>query len=70
MGRKKRLRIAAICMFIAAVLFVVAALSNPGFGSSWFIGDVKITAHIMRILYGVYALVVICLFALSFIIKD
>ena len=70
MSKKAILRIAAACMLAAAIVFVVVALSNPGLGSVWFIGKIKITAQIQRIFYSAYALIVLGLFAASYFVKD
>ena len=70
MSRKVILRIIAACMLVIAIVFVLAAFSNPGLGSVWFIGKIKITAHIERIFYSVYALITLSLFAASFFVKD
>ena len=69
--RKKRtLRIVAACMLAAAVVFAAAALSNPGLGGVWFIGSLRITAHIQRVFYLCYMLAALGLFAASFFVKD
>ena len=70
MSRKYVLRIIALCMLIVAIVFVVAALSNPGFGHVWTIGPIKITASVKRILYSGYALIILCLLIVSFFVKD
>lgn len=70
MSKKRILRIIAVCMLAAAVVFVMAALANPGLGSVWFIGRIRITAHIQRIFYLVYVLIALGLFAASFFVKD
>ena len=67
MSRKYLLRMIAICMIIVAIVFVVVALSNPGFGSVWAIGQIKITATVKRILYSCYALIILCLLLASFL---
>ena len=69
MRKKKTLRIIAACMLVAAVIFVAAALSNPGLGGVWFIGSLKITAHIQRIFYLCYLLAALGLFGASFFVK-
>jgi len=70
MRKKRTLRIIAACMLVAAVVFVMVALSNPGLGGVWFIGSLKITAQIQRIFYLCYILAALCLFAASFFVKD
>lgn len=67
---KRILRIIAVCMLAAAIVFVAAALANPGLGSVWYIGKIRITAHIQRIFYLVYVLIALGLFAASFFVKD
>lgn len=70
MRKKVVLRAIAICMLVAAIAFVVVALSNPGLGSVWYIGTIRITASIERISYLAYVLIAVCLFVVSFIVKD
>lgn len=70
MRKKLILRIIAACMLVAAIVFVAAALANPGLGGVWFIGSLKITAHIQRIFYLCYILVALCIFVTSFFVKD
>jgi hypothetical protein len=70
MKKKRTLRIIAACMLAAAIVFAAAALSNPGLGGVLFIGSLKITAHIQRIFYLCYMLAALCLFVVSFFVKD
>ncbi len=70
MRKKRILRILAACMLAIAVVFVFAALANPGAGTVWYLGRIKITAHIQRIFYLVYALMTLGLFASSFFVKE
>ena len=70
MNKKVFLRVIAMCMLVFAIIFVVAAFSNPGFGSVWVIGKVRITADIQRIFYIGYVLIAVFLFGASFFVKN
>lgn len=70
MSKKNSLRIIAVCMIIVAIVFVVVALSNPGFGNVWTIGKFTITAPIKRMFYAGYALIILGLLIASFFVKD
>lgn len=67
---KKRLRRISLGMFVVAAIFVFVALSNTGAGSIWRIGNVIITAHIMRIFYSVYVVIMALLFVASFCVRE
>ena len=62
------LRIISLVMFVVAVVFVFIALSCPTCGSVFYIGSIRIGADIWRAFYKFYAVVMVLLFVLSFII--
>ena len=67
---KKKLRIISLIMFLVAVVFVAAALSNPALGHVIYIGNYKFGAEQWRVCYAVYAIVMIFLFIASFFVKN
>ena len=67
---KRKLRIISLIMFVIAVIFVAAALSNPALGHVIYIGDFAFGAKLWRICYAVYAAVLIYLFIASFIVQN
>ena len=67
---KAILRIISLAMLIAAAVFVLCALSNPGLGRVFYIGSIKIGADVKRIFYAVYVVVIAALFGISFFVKD
>ncbi len=67
---KRKLRIISLIMFMIAVVFVAAALSNPALGHVIYIGDFAFGARQWRICYAVYAAVMIYLFIASFIVQN
>ncbi|MBQ1318877.1 MAG: hypothetical protein IIY47_04460 [Solobacterium sp.] len=67
---KRKLRIISLIMFVIAVIFVAAALSNPALGHVIYIGDFVFGARLWRICYAVYAAVMIYLFIASFIVQN
>ena len=69
MSKRKKLRLVSLVMFVIAVIFVFCALSNPGLGSTIYIGDWAFGAEQWRFCYRVYALVMIGLFGSSFFVK-
>ena len=52
MKTKAILRIVSLAMLIAAAVFVLCALSNPGLGRVFYIGSIKIGADVKRIFYA------------------
>ena len=62
------LRIISLVMFMMAVIFIACALANPALGRTFFIGDIAIGAEVWRVFYGLYAIVMAILFALSFFV--
>ena len=67
---KNKLRIISLIMFLVAVVFVAAALSNPALGHVICIGNYKFGAEQWRVCYAVYAIVMIFLFIASFFVKN
>ena len=62
------LRLISLIMFVMAVVFVVIALSCPTCGSVFYIGSFRVGADVWRAFYKFYAIVMVLLFILSFII--
>ena len=62
------LRIISLVMFVVAIIFIACALANPALGRTFYIGDIAIGAEVWRVFYGLYAIVMAILFALSFFI--
>ena len=52
MKTKAILRIVSLAMLIAATVFVLCALSNPGLGRVFYIGSIKIGADVKQIFYA------------------
>lgn len=69
MNQKLILRIVSLVMLLAAVIFVVCALSNPALGTAFYIAGVRIGAKIWRAFYAVYMFVMIGIFAASFFVQ-
>lgn len=69
MSKRVVLRIISLVMLIIAVVFVACALSNPTFGSVFYIFGIPIGAKVWRTFYLVYVICMIALFAVSFFIK-
>lgn len=69
MNKRAVLRLISLAMLIIAVIFVFCALSSPTLGSTVYIGKFQFGAEQWRVCYKAYGLVVICLFAASFVIK-
>lgn len=67
---KKRivLRVISLIMFVVAVVFISAALANPGFGRVFYIGDFRVDSEVWHTFYNIYAIVMILLFVLSFFV--
>ena len=66
MKKSKLMRMISGIMFVVAVIFVFCALSNPALGSTIYIGSWAFGAEQWRVCYGIYVVVMIVLFALSF----
>lgn len=62
-------RIISLCMFVAAVVFIAIALSNPQLGSTIYIGNYKFGADAWRACYAIYIIIMISLFSASFFLK-
>ena len=65
---RKKLRFISLIMFIAAAVFVTAALSNPGLGRAVYICGCRFGAAQWRICYALYAAVMVSLFTASFFV--
>ncbi len=57
-------------MFLIAVIFVAAALSNPALGHVIYIGGYKFGAEQWLVCYAVYVIVMVSLLLVSFFVKD
>jgi len=53
-------------MFVVAIVFLGFALTHPEFGTTFYIGPLKIGSAIWRAFYIVYALIMAGLFTASF----
>ncbi len=67
---KTRFRLISLVMFLFAVVFAAAALSNPALGRTIYIGTLRFGAEQWRICYLVYIITMIILFAASFFVQD
>lgn len=65
--RKNILRIISGVMLIAAIVFLSFALTHSEFGTVFYIGPFEIGSAIWRAFYVFYVIVMIGLFAVSFI---
>ena len=70
MKTKTKLRLISLAMFVVAVAFVFCALACPTLGRTIYIGDFKFGAEQWRFCYKVYAIVMIALFGISFLVKE
>ena len=70
MKKKRIMRSISLVMLAAAAVFVVCALSNPTLGSTVYIGSLALGAEQWRIGYMAYILVMVSLFAGSFLVKE
>lgn len=70
MKTKSKLRLISLIMLIAAIVFVICALSAPTLGRTIYIGDFKFGAEQWRFCYKVYAIVMVVLFGASFFVKE
>ena len=66
---RKKLRLASLCMFAAAAVFVLCALSNPTLGRTVMIGPFTFGVEQWRICYALYVLVLAGLFVASLLVK-
>ena len=70
MKTRTKLRLISLAMFVVAVIFVFCALACPTLGRTIYIGDFKFGAEQWRFCYKVYAIVMIALFGISFLVKE
>ena len=70
MKTKTKLRLISLAMFVVAVVFVFCALACPTLGRTIYIGDFKFGVEQWRFCYKVYAIVMIALFGISFLVKE
>lgn len=69
MATKKILRLISLGMLIAAVIFVFCALSCPTLGHTVHIGTHTFGSQAMAICYAIYAMIMVVLFIVSFLIN-
>ena len=70
MTEKELLRCISLVMLAAAVLFVGCALSAPNLGRTIYLGPFVFGVEQWRICYALHVLVMVGLFAASFLVKD
>ncbi len=70
MKKKTLLRCISLGMLIAAVIFVLCALSAPNLGITIVIGSFTFGAKQWRICYLLYVLAMVAMFAASFFVRD
>lgn len=70
MKKKTKLRLIALVMLVAAIVFVFCALACPTLGRTIYIGDFAFGAAQWRTCYKLYVLVMAALFVLSFFVKE
>ncbi|MDO4939732.1 MAG: hypothetical protein Q4E54_07220 [Lachnospiraceae bacterium] len=70
MKTKTALRLISLFMLMAAIVFVVSALSAPSLGHTIYIGSLKFGAEQWRICYAIYLIVMVALFGISFVVKN
>ena len=68
MKKRMILRIISLIMFVVAVVFISAALANPGLGRVFYIGNFQVDSEVWHMFYNIYAIVMILLFVLSFFV--
>ena len=68
MKARTKLRLVSLVMFVAAVVFVICAMSCPTCGSVFYIGSFRVDGEVLRVFYKGYAIVTVLLFALSFLV--
>lgn len=69
MNRKVVLRLISLLMFVAAVVFVIIAVSCPTLGRVFYIGSFRVDGDVLHIVYNIYLIIMVLLFLLSFIGK-
>lgn len=67
---RRTLRLIGLVMLIVAVVFVFYALSHPELGTTIYIGSFVFGAKQCLFFYKVYAIVMLGLFATSFLVKE
>ena len=70
MRNKTKFRLICLARFVVVVVFVFCALACPTLGRTIYIGDFKFGAEQWRFCYKVYAIVMIALFGISFLVKE
>ena len=70
MKTRTKLRLISLAMFVVAVIFVFCALACPTLSRTIYIGDIKFGAEQWRFCYKVYAIVMVALFGVSFLVKE
>ena len=67
MRAKRVLRIIALVMFLAAIVFVYIAVNVPTLGSVFYIGSLRVDVQVKWLFYKGYLAVMILLWVLSFL---
>ena len=67
---KKKLRLISLSMLVAAVIFVLCALSAPNLGQTIYIGTFTFGAEQWRFCYKAHVLIMITVFVASFLVKE
>lgn len=70
MKTKTKLRLVALAMLLAAIVFVGCALACPTLGRTIYIGEFAFGAEQWRMCYKAYAVIMVVLFAASFVVKE
>lgn len=70
MKRKTALRLVALTMLLAAVIFAAAALNHPQWGTALNIGGLRIGAPVWRVCYVLYLAVMCGALGASFLVKE
>lgn len=67
---KTKLRLISLAMLIVAIVFVFCALSCPTLGRTIYVGNFVFGAEQWRVCYGIYAIIMVVVFVISFFVKD
>ena len=67
---KRKLRIISLIMFIIAVLFLVYAFMHPEAGSVFYLFGKRIGSYEWRSFYGLYVIIMLGLFVISFFVNE
>lgn len=70
MHKKSVLRWISLIMLLAAIIFVICALSCPTLGKTIYIGNFQFGAEQWRICYLIYIIIMAALFVASFFVKS